>query len=322
LSAQRTIKSYVVHNYGNLISAENPEFDADTKTWEAEIKSDYPIFLQDDKNPEKNLLRFIPIKRLGVIRFSESLRFIKDKSTPKEQIAETVRTLLDSWKTRTEKIVVQASANIFVRIPEFRHFFTPIDEIVGSLLENSIISNYELEKTRPSSKQLKTIKYLKLLEGLGFVRNVGIGFEIGNAFTLLQKESEIVKDDGKIVFDEELFRHGVISEILTKRYISFIDFFDISRLQPTIHLDSCIYTPSIEVEELVFLSKRTISENYVDSYGRPLNPLSINNILRRLKQFGAVTRDGKYWSGTENLLEDMLEIKKKMPELSANFVTA
>ena len=135
----------------------------------------------------------------------------------------------------------------------------------------------------------------------------------------LELINELIRKDGRTIFDEESFRQGVISEILTKRYISFRDFFDISRLQPTIHLDSCIYTPSLEVEELVYLSKATISRSYTDSYGRSLNPLTINNILRRLKAFNLVNRDGKYWSGTENLLSDMLKIKKEMPELSPNF---
>lgn len=320
MSVQRTIKSYVVHNYGNLISAENPEFNEQTKTWEAEIKSDYPVFLQDDKNPEKNLLRFIPIKRIGIIRFNEKLTLLKNESTPREQIIETVRTLLDSWRSRTEKIVVQASANYLVRLPEFRHFFTPIDEIIGALLEKNIISDNALRSTYPRDKQLKLIKYLKLLEGLGYVRQINKGYETAEMFLLLRAHEKYAPKKGrKRIFKEEEFRQAIISDALKRRYVALRDAFEVSRLQPTIHVDSCIYSPSLEAEELIHLSKATIDRNYTNSYGHRLNPLTLDNILRRLKTFGVINRDGDYWSGTKKLLSNMLEIKKEMPELAPPF---
>jgi len=97
--------------------------------------------------------------------------------------------------------------------------------------------------------------------------------------------------------------------------------FEISRLQPTIHTDSCIYRPSLEEEDLIYLSTRSVGREYNKYYGR-INPTSMIHILRRLRTFGAIDREGQYWSGKTELLDNMLEIKKKMPELSPPAITS
>lgn len=308
MSAQRTIRSFVLHNYGNLISAETPEFDEKTKRWVAMIKSDYPIILQDDRTPDKRIVRFIPIRGIGKIHFNENLKPLKE-STPREECVKTIQTLIEVWRDRTEKIVVQASADYFVRIPEFRHFFTPIEEVVDHLLEHHVIYDDDAMKYRPINKQMRTNQYLKLLEGLNFIRRVDNGYESGEMFLFLLKECETKG------LEEDEFRNAILSEVIRKRYSALRDVFEISRLQPTIHIDSCIYSPSLDAEELIHLSKQTIARNYKESYGR-INPLTLTHILRRLRGVGAISRSENYWSGTEKLLSNMLDIKNEMPELA------
>jgi len=246
MSVQRTIKSFVLHHYGNLISAEEPEFNEQTKTWIAQIKSDYPIVFQDDRTPEKKIVRFIPIKQIGTIRFNENLKVLRNESTLREECVKTIQTLIDVWRDRTERIVVQASADYFVRVPEFTHFFTPMQEAVDYLLEYHVIYDDDLMKYRSVEKQRRVKQYLKLLEGLDFIRRVDNGYESGEMFLFLLKEYET--ENG---FKEDEFRKAILSEVIRKRYSALRDVFEISRLEPTIHLDSCIYRPSLETEELI-----------------------------------------------------------------------
>lgn len=310
MSAQRTIKSFVLHNYGNLISAEDPTFDEKTKTWVAEVKSDYPVFLQDDKT-ETKLLRFIPIKQIGTVRFNENLELLKDKSTPRQKCISTVRALLETWQDRAERIVVQASADKLVNLPEFRHYFTPIDEIISSLLEEHSISREDVMKSRSRNRQERTNHYVRLLETLNYIRTVEGGYESGEMFLLLHKDCE---KNG--TFYEELFRKAIISEVLKVKYTALREVFGITRFQPTIHVDSCIYRPSLEAERLINFSTSSIWELFRDYYGRRINSLTLVNILRRLRTVNAINREGNYWSGTKSLLSSMLDIKNQMPELT------
>lgn len=315
MSAQRTIKSYILHHYGNLISAENPQFDEHSGRWMAQIKSDYPVVLQDDRTPARKIVKFLSIKQIGTAYFTESLGFLRKESTSRNECEKTMQTLLNMWHNRAEKIVVQASADYFVRIPEFSHFFTPIEEIVDSLLEHEVIYDDDAMKYRPAEKQKKTIRYLKLLEGLDFVRRTQDQYESGEMFLILRREYE--SESG---FEEDKFKKAILSEVIRKRYSALRDVFEISRLQPTIHVDSCIYRPSIEAEDLLYLTTGSIARNYTNFYGR-MNPLTLTHILRKLRSVRAIDRRGNFWSGTEELLGNMLAIKNEMPELAPPTIT-
>lgn len=314
MSAQAVIRSFATHHYGNLISSEKPKFDERTKTWIAQIRSDYPILLQDDREPEKKIIRFISVNQIGKILFDENLKFQEKESTSLEDCAQAVQSLLEMWRDRAERIVVQASANHLVLIPEFRHFFIPIEEVVDSILEHDIVSDNELIKNRPAQKQVRATKYVNLLKGLKLIHRVENGYEAGELFVFLKKACE-EKNLG-----EDDFKRAVLSEVVKKRYTSLRDVFEISRFQPTIHINNCIYKPSLEAENLICMTERTIANNYRELYGR-INPCSLTHILRRLLVVDDINRRGKYWSGTQTLLDDMMILKNQMPELAPPTMT-
>ncbi len=315
MNPERTIKSYVLHKYGLHISADNPAYDQKSGRWIANIKSDYPVYLQDDRNPNNVLLHFIPIRHIGKISFNEKLDPVIEESTPRENCVNNIQSLLQCYYDRTERIVVQASADCFVQIPEFRHFFTPIDQILSSLLEHDCVPLDDLLRHRPAKSQTKIKQYLKLLESMGIVKISNDMIKTSEIYWLLQNRfSEENRE-----FGEENFRKAIISELLRVKYSSLRQVFEISRLQPSIHIDSCIYKPAMEAEDIICLSTRSISSVYTSTYGR-INEYTLVNHLRRLHSVGAIQREGEFWCGKKDLLEGMLELKKNMPELCPPFM--
>ena len=314
MSAQRTIKSYVLHNYGLHISATDPEFDKESKKWIAEIKSDYPVYLQDDRNPESVLLHFIKIRHIGEVSFNEELSPINEESTAREKCIENIQSLLKSYYDRTERIVVQASADNFVRIPEFRHFFTPIDQILTSLMEVDCVLVEDLLRHRQPKSQSKIKQYLKLLESTKLIEicNNGKSIKTSELYWILHDR---LQDKEKWMFNEEEFRKAIISELLREKYSTLTQVFEINRFQPSIHIDTCIYRPALEAEIPICLSIKSISSFYLETYGRT-NQYTLLNHLRRLQSVGAIEREGNYWCGTRELLDNMIELKNKMPQLA------
>jgi len=73
ISAISAVRKYAIQHYGNLISVEEPEFDSIDKTWVAELRSDYPRIIQDDRSPNEPVLKFLSLRRLGTIRIGENL---------------------------------------------------------------------------------------------------------------------------------------------------------------------------------------------------------------------------------------------------------
>jgi hypothetical protein len=73
MSAMSAVRKYVIQHYGNLISVDEPEFDSRDKTWVAELRSDYPRIIHDDRSPNERILKFLSLRRLGTIKIGENL---------------------------------------------------------------------------------------------------------------------------------------------------------------------------------------------------------------------------------------------------------
>jgi len=309
MSAQTVIRSFATHHYGNLISSEKPHFDERAKTWIAQIRTDYPIVLQDDREPERKFIRFISVNQIGQILFDENLKFREKESVSLEDCAKTVQSLLKMWRDRAEQIVVRASADHLVCIPEFRHFFVPIEEVVDSILEHETVSDSELTKNRILKKQNRAMKYVKMLDGLELIHRIEDGYEAGKLFLFLKEDCDKKK------LGEDDFKRAILSEVIRKRYSALRDVFEITRFQPTIHINNCIYKPSLEAECPIYMTEESIISNYRELYGR-INPCSLTHILRRLKNVEAIDRSEGYYFGTRKLLDSMIAIKNEMPDLS------
>jgi hypothetical protein len=302
------------------VSAESPEFDEDTRKWVAGIRSNYPVYIQDDREPENVSLHFIEIKNLGKITFDEKLSVIKQESTPRERCWETIQSLLKSYNDRTERIVVQASADCLVNMPEFRHFFTPIDQIVTALLEHDEVLFDNLLKYRQRRNVNKMLQYINLLENMEIISRKIDQIKTAPQFWLLHKayEEEIIseKDQKKeIRFDEEAFRRAIIADFIKTRYTALTEVFNIHRADPSIHVDSCIYRPAIEAEEVICLTTKSIQDSYNLTYGK-INEYTLANYLRRLRNVDAIEKNGNYWCGKSKLVDKMVELKKDMPMLT------
>lgn len=320
MSAQRTIKSYVLHKYGLNVSAESPEFDENTRKWVAGIRSNYPVYIQDDRAPDNVSLHFIEIKNIGKITFNEELSVINNESTPREKCLETIQSLLKSYNDRTERIVIQASADCLVNMPEFRHFFTPIDQIITALLEKDEVVLEDLLKHRQRKNAFKMLQYVKLLENMDIINCKIDNIKTAPQYWLLHKAYETSKtpneeNQKKIEFDEEAFRRAIIAEFIKTRYTALTEVFNIHRVDPSIRVDSCIYRPSIEAEEVICLSSKSIQNSYNLTYGK-INEYNLANYLRRLKNVDVIERNGNYWCGKSKLLDKMIELKKEMPILA------
>ena len=266
--------------------------------------------MQDDRNPENVLLHFIQMKHIGKVSFDESLSPIKSESTPVGNCVDNIQSLLKSYHDRTERIIVQASSDSLVQIPEFRHFFSPIDQILSSILEKDRVGVHDLLKYRTTKSRTKIKQYLKLLESMQIIEFNDSAVQTSEMYWLIRNRLT-----EKNQFDEESFRKAIISELLRIKYTALTQVFEISRLQPSIHIDSCIYRPAMEAEELICLSTKSVSEYYRSTYGR-INDYKVINYLRRLNSVEAIERKGKLWCGKEILLEKMIDLKKDMPELA------
>lgn len=293
---------YVLQHYGNLISVGEPIFDDRTKTWMAQLKTDYPRLIQDDRSPNERILRFLSMRRLGTIRLSEDLKPIE--ATTRDECIQTLNTFLKIWQERAERIVVTASSDRLARIGETQWILAPIRMIMSNLLQREAIPDEEILRLPPKSRQ-KMEQYFMLLENLELVRRSNNGYSYGNLFTALWEKIQNSAD----------FNTAVLSHVIKERYPMLRDIFDISQLETFVHVDSCYYKPALEAEKILYQRRDSIISQYTMFYGRK-SPIRLTYILDELVRANALHCSDKYYYGDDELFQQMMEMKKEMPELA------
>lgn len=303
MSVAKEIRKYVFQNYGNLISTREPQFDNATKTWIAELQSDYPRIIRDDRSPNDRILRFLSLGRLGVVRLGNDLNLVE--ATSRDDCVKNLSYFLRNWQERAERIVVTASSDRLAHIDEARWILAKVGMIISNLLQKEIILENEVTR-RPPREQNKLRKYLKLLEGLDIVNRTKEGYVSGNMFVeLLHQTNGIIPN----------FKIAVLSHVIRERYSVLKELFGISQLETFVHVDSCYYRPALEAEKLLYWTADSIIGSYRETYGRT-SPLRLTYILGELVEAEALEREDDYYFGNERLFSQMLNLKAKYEELS------
>jgi predicted transcriptional regulator len=302
MSVVEEVRRYAVRRYGNLISVGEPTFDARTKTWLAELKSDYPRIVHDDRSPNERILKFLSLRRLGMIKLGENLQPIE--ATPRQTCIENLSSFLDMWQERAERIIVRVSSDHFARINEAQWVLAKIGMLVSNLLQKEMILEEEIASHHPREED-KIRRYLRLLEGLDLVRPTDEGYTYGNLFAELRGQASSVQQ----------FKIAVLSYVIRERYSTLRENFGISQLESFVHVDGCYYRPTLEAETLLYLTRESIIDHYTALYGRK-SPLRIAYILGELVDAEALEHEDKYYFGNEGLFSKMLDLKSEMAELA------
>jgi hypothetical protein len=308
---EKVAQRYAFSHYGNLILVDEPEFNESENLYVSNLRSDYPLIIQDDRLPEKRTVRVLKIDNLGSISISSDKKIIKERTSSREDIVDNLNTYFELWKQRAERIVISASSDNLVRISRFRHYFDPIDSVLISLWDNHKIFNEEIDYARSPERRKKMRLYLNLLEGLKLVRKVEDGYVEGTDFLSI-RNSEKVKNENN-------FRNIVIAHVIRERYATLRDVFHLTILEPTIHIDNSVYLPELETGQTVYRTQNSIARDYSYYYDRRINPLDLRLTLKRLEKADAISRKGNHYYGNEELLKKMLELKKSMPEIGKQF---
>lgn len=209
MSATSAVRKYAIQHYGNLISVDEPKFDTRDKAWIAELRSDYPRIIHDDRAPNERILKFLSLCRLGTIKIGENLEPLE--ATSRDTCVNNLSCFLDMWQERAERIIIKASSDNLASINEARWVLGKIGTIISRLKLNNMIFDSELDAL-PIKESAKMRRYLRLLEGLDIVNHKDEGYSYGNMFTELS-----VKANN----DFRMLSTAILSHIIKERYSAF-----------------------------------------------------------------------------------------------------
>jgi len=305
VSPRLAVRRYAIQHYGNLISVDDPEFDTTDKTWVAELRSDYPRIVHDDRSPNDRILKFLSLRRLGTVKIGENLEPIE--ATSRDECVDNLDNLLALWQERAERIIIKASADNLARIPEAKWIMGKIGTIISRLYRQDTIFDTQIEGLH-KREETKVKRYLQLLETLEIVRHEGDHYTYGNMFTGLATNCK----------NFEELSTAILSHIIKERYSALRETFGISQLETFVHVDSSYYRPALEADRLVYWTADSFEHHYAESYGRkPRTIFKIPYILEELVNVDALKREDKYYFGNISLFKEMQKQKDEMADLSS-----
>jgi len=307
VAVEQAVLRHLFEHYGDLILADAPVFDVKTQAYSANLRSDYPIMIKDDKAPETKL-HLLKVDHLGAISVDKEFKIIQGKTTSREECVENLKLFFKLWLKRAEEIIVSSSAETLVNVSRFRHYFDPIDAILVSLCDYGKLTTEEIELARSSERLTKIRLYLELLEGLEIIRKSEDGYVAGNVFVSIRENLQN--------FDEQIIRNTLLAYIIKERYPTLRDVFRLTILEPTIHIDSCIYLPEMEEEKPIYRSIESIHNDYREYYNKRMSILDLRLNLRRLENAKAIERDGHHYFGNQVLLQQMVKMKRNMAPIT------
>jgi hypothetical protein len=312
MALEEVVQKLVWREFGQFTLFDPPEYDPDSERYMVNLRSDYPIFIHDDRGPSEYKVRVLKIRSLGQLFFNNQYQIIRDLSINKVDTDANLESLLRLWREQAENIVVTCSAYNLMRIDEFRNHFSQIDIIIDYLKEFDRITPIDLKRYRPKRYRTRFLQYINLLKGLEVIREEESGVYVpGRQFSLLEERTD----------NYDQFKKSILSHVVENRYITIRDVFKLTILEKTISIDNVIYLPELEIEEPIHRKRGSIANLYKKYYDRNIDPFKLNNILKRLENVEAISRKGDKFFGEEQLREKMLKKKKDLPELTISQLT-
>ncbi len=298
LLSKEIIDHYIIRNYGNLILHDPPEFNKEKKLWVSRLRSDYPVFIRDDKKSSK-LIRFMKVSVLGYVVFDNRFHLVPELTTSDDNATRQLETFLDMWRNHVEELVVAATADKLAELPEVAYSLNPISEIITYLIEEDYIRPRDI---RSSHSDL----YLTLLDELRLIRKHGGKYTSGNTLISLLKNFGYLKT-------KDLMKK-VFGVVLSKRYDFLRDVIGTTTLQRLIRTGNIVYYPELYMRNSVLRDKRTLLKEYRLEYRSEISAPALFNALRKLYDHDVIEKTESYYHGTKDVRNRIFEIQQtKLP---------
>jgi len=301
MKARDVIESYVFRHYGNLTTVGSVGYEEESGRWVAELKSDYPRWIKDDRSTGEPMLRFIAMDNIGKIVFDNDLNVLE--ATPRDECGERIWDRLGLWRDAAERIMVEASADQLAMIRGADQFLAPIctilDNLQNPLHSKPVITREDIIRAGGPD----WFKYLSLLEDLEIVRALPEEKEwtYGPLFTSLEEKAA---KEGKV------FERAVFAHILKNRYPAVRDVLRIGIFESVIHLDSSYYWQAMDVEAPISIERDNLFARYRVQYDDPdADRFTLNSRLQELRRVNAIKLDNNFCLAEPRILKRMVELK-------------
>jgi hypothetical protein len=295
-TAAQVVKKYVNGHYGELVNATEPTFNDDTKVWESELASYYPRLIRDDADPSQSAIKFVYLPKLGRVELDAKLNLMF--ATPRSVCSALVGERFTLYRQRAERIMVEASATNIAGLTDAQHVLAPVMKVVDNLLDRET----KLPEIRDEDFEDRDNvgRYWQLLVDAGIVIRVPGGYNSGEQFIDLFS---------KFRNNYELLIRAVLGHVIRQKYAALRSVFEMSELEPDIHVDNSYYWPALEADQSLHLKTDSLRERFMTTYDTMISVGRFKYYLQELRRVECLRQETSGWVANEDLFGEMRRIR-------------
>ncbi len=290
---------FIIEKIGLMPSIEDLIFDDEKNTWTVILKADYPRFYIDDKTKAK-IFKYITLKPIGQIQIASTGEVIK--FTPKDKMVENIYNMLSTFRANIESMLVKVTAGNLSQLKEALNVFEPMKIVLDKIYYDNKFMLSEISGLTDHERH-KYAKYFPLLESLNVIKPIKGGYEATPHCREIQDSVE--------GFEE--FKIKIVEIVLSEKYGTIRQIFNITRFEPFIHVSNSEYQPSIIAEKLLNFSEENLQSIHNEIFGS-VNSFQFNKTLRELIHIKVLQRtDTDLITGFQPIFNNLIEHKEHFP---------
>jgi len=279
-------KTFAIEHYGNLVLAEEPQYDSFSEKYVVNLSVNYPRLIINDATNER-IINILTLKK--ICKLSYNLNGAIVSSPTRTQCLASLNESLNLWNERIERIITKAASTELANVQTVHHFLNPVEVIMNWIYNFHFLGEQDIADLTRSERYWDWINLLKSLEIISPGENkFGLG-SIGQGL----RERSHNKD--------ELVRN-VVSYILAERYSYLEEIMNINQLSTLIHANSCYYKSCIDADQIVKKNPRSIHHEYEKIYGRKSYVEFFNNLME-LSKGKVIKYEKPYFTANEEIFE-------------------
>lgn len=296
----RTIRRYVDRNYGDAITVEDPPYyDVDKKFWVAELQSDYPRRIHDDRKNE-SFVKFLKLTELGEVRLSDD-NWVT--ATSRDELVKRLKSRLRQWQESAQQIVLLTSSEELANLSALKDAIKPIDVVVRNLGSKGrhFLTQEELKRANIAPR------WVEFLVQTGLLESSPKGVTYTNLFTSMEQETA---DQGL----DEFVTH-VMAYVMKNHYSTIRQVFKVWRFETYLHAATCYYGPSIQAGRMLYRKEDSLIRLYHKWYSKSYSDLRLPGIFQELAKQKILRKVDDYWYGSEAIWSGVKPLIPTMPQV-------
>ncbi len=259
------------------------------------LNSVVPTIIFDDKN-NKRMVKFIKLNNLGKMIIDRDHKFIFE--TKPTVIRSRIDEHLVEIQTKTEQIVLAVIFDKLAKIAMVRTTLNPVYNILKAVYEKKLTK----ESLLNYPKREKYLRYIQFLCDLEILREQKERYSEGNYFIQIEKAL-----NNK---DEEEILNRVFGLTIKEGKTYLLNNLNINVLKPFIRIANIYYSSSALFENILFIKKENLYNNYLKAYGLNTKFVNFESYLDQLSRAKILNEDGLV-HGDKTILEKVSDLMKK-----------